>query len=172
MAKIIFRFKGGPGSGHRGHKGRPGKQGGGLPEGISVIIPEGAKSVDISNIYMDFSGYDYHKDSPVIFKNIPKAIERPSAREIQNMMWIAKNEKDFYNLTESTGPDEHVEINLIKFGSRYRLLYSSFHSNVDIVSWVEDFCRCPKCKNVSITPDFEQAYSSCSTCDVEFQIAQ
>ena len=31
--KLRMVYKGGPGSGHHGHKGRPGKVGGGLPEG-------------------------------------------------------------------------------------------------------------------------------------------
>ncbi len=32
-AKLTLRFKGGPGSGHRGHAGRPGKRGGSSPGG-------------------------------------------------------------------------------------------------------------------------------------------
>lgn len=38
MTKLIFRLKGGKGSGHAGHRGRPGKRGGSQP-GIGISVP-------------------------------------------------------------------------------------------------------------------------------------
>lgn len=40
-AKLTLHFKGGPGSGHRGHAGRPGKRGGSLPgKGVAAHAEE------------------------------------------------------------------------------------------------------------------------------------
>ena len=48
--KLILRFKGGPGSGHKGHRGRPGKQGGGLPDDESAAPSPAASNKPIESV--------------------------------------------------------------------------------------------------------------------------
>jgi len=65
MKTITFRFKGGPGSGFRGHKGIPGHQGGSLPKGTSQdsqkLTPEDMLSWSINIAQSDLMSELYAK---------------------------------------------------------------------------------------------------------------
>jgi hypothetical protein len=178
--KAIVRLKDFP-----GHKGIPGHQGGSLPKGAEaapadkyhVDMPASYQNIDFSNPQVNIvnnGNIDNSTEPPYVIKNgALNRIVRAHGNDLEVMKEIAKNEKEFYDNPNSTGPDNHIEVRLFKSSGWYGIQYTSFDVNSDGSvkyqnSWVDDFSRCPICKYPTTSPDQEQAYHACDTCGIEY----
>lgn len=71
MTKLVFRLKGGSGSGHFGHSGRPGREGGSLPgkgtSGARIVIDPTMSGLNykVGDTYTDSSGNKYRVNNVI-----------------------------------------------------------------------------------------------------------
>jgi hypothetical protein len=182
--KAIVRLKYFP-----GHVGIPGHQGGSLPRGADSVptekyhveLPGNLKAIDYSHPTVNIANnpnIDNSKEPPYVIKTgTLKRITRAHGTDLEVMKEIAKDEQDFYDNPNSTGSDNHIEVRLFKGSDFYGLQYTSFDLNpdgtvYDSISWTEDFSRCPVCGYPTLSPDEEQAGSSCNTCGVDYEFEE
>lgn len=107
-ARLTLHFKGGPGSGHRGHAGRPGKRGGSLPSGGVGYNPK----VAIKDASQFFAALDKDERMRSIavglmadgtFPDIMNITESLDMSEIAGGMWTdPENEKSISRMLQET----------------------------------------------------------------------
>ena len=101
--KVTFRFqdvyKGGPGSGHRGHKGRPGKQGGGLPDDGNPPEITGIRFPSIQD-----GKDDIIIPVPMTIDNAKPLLEqlrgKPESSDVQPDEFMSEDQKKFRQLND------------------------------------------------------------------------
>jgi len=175
----ILVLKGGEGSGFHGHRGVIGVQGGSAPDDAPVQypvkIPLTAKEIDFSGpvSYYPFDHED-NKDKPVYNldeRPALKRITRASKNDLEVMKQIAKDEKIFYDNPHTLGPDEHEEVRLLKYSWGYGIYYTVFYLDkgkvIETLDWVNDFSRCPTCREPTLSP-VGSGWDSCQVCSQQF----
>jgi hypothetical protein len=139
--------------------------------GLTYVVPPRPYVKNIPFAGQDVVSVDNRQHKPYTTHVGLRRIAHSSPTDKEVMKQIARDEKAFYDVPMSTGPDEHTEVRLEATSSGWQIRYTSFRTDTkELLSDIwNDFSRCPVCRFPTISPDFEAAYNCCSTCGVEYQ---
>lgn len=133
---VDLRFKGGPGSGHRGHRGRPGVRGGSLP-GMGLSPQQKLeRTLDTNNIEISPTDKDHaegsFKSDLVDIEGDDRGILKPRPAKREESLWegvIRAPEREVlaYEVAKSMGYDDLVPVTIMREDR-----------DASLQAWVED----------------------------------